>query len=224
MLSVLPAISIKEQVFTKRKSMTNNIIINTKNLQADLDWLEEIIDRRFRFTFIKVYAAAPTYENKKYLDIEEISPPNLQKEYSTYAQFVYQNELSFENRLLLILSLAPHISPNFLDRHVVGKSDKVEFEKALSAYSKNLNELGGVTSENFRGFIPTGLTWLFLLAGHNLQKRMEILTEINENHIFIKEKIIMFNPTHPHEPVLSGAIGIDPNWLRILTIGDIQMT
>ena len=204
--------------------MTNNLVINTKNLQAELDWLKEIIDRRFKFTFVKEYVASPTYENKKYKDVEEIRPPDLQEEGSTYAQFVYQNELSFENRLLLILSLAVHISPIFLDRHVVGKNDEFEIKKALPSYSKNLNELGGVTSENFRGFIPTGLTWLFLLAGHNLQKRMEVLTGLNANHFLIKERIIMFNATHPHEPVLSGAIGINPDWLRLLTIGDIQIT
>jgi len=204
--------------------MTNNLIINTKNLQADLDWLEEIIDRRFKFTFIKEYVASPTYEKKKYKDVEEIIPPDLQEEGSTYAQFVYQNELSFENRLLLILSLAAHISPSFLDHHIAGKSEEFEIKKVLPLYSKCLNELGGITSENFRGFIPTGLTWLFLLAGQNLQKRMEVLRGINENHLFIKERIIMFNPTHPHEPVLSGAIGINPDWLRILTIGDIQIT
>lgn len=202
--------------------MVNNLIINTKNLQADLDWLEEIIDRRFKFTFVKEYTAPPTYDRIGYKDIEEINPPDLQKEGSTYAQFIYQNELSFENRLLLILSLAIHINPDFLDRHVASKSD--EFEDKLPVYSKSLNGLGGITSENFRGFIPTGLTWLFLLAGYKLQKRMEILTIINENHIFIKEKIITFAPTQPHEPVLSGAISINPEWLRLLTIGDIQIT
>ncbi|MFL5765216.1 MAG: hypothetical protein ACJ77K_14835 [Bacteroidia bacterium] len=199
--------------------MTNNLIVNTKNLQADLDWLEEVIDRRFKFTFTREYIDSSTYENKKYNDIEEIGPPDLQEDGSTYAQFVYQNELNFENRLLLILSLTTHISPHFLDRHLAGKYDEFKIKG-----SKSLNELGGITSENYRGFIPTGLTWLFLLAGHSLQKRIEMLASINENHLFIKDGIMMFDPTHPQEPVLSGAIGINPDWLRLLTIGDIQIS
>lgn len=201
-------------------SITNNLDINTQNLQADLDWLKDIIECRFDFSF---FSKSLSYRKGEVTqNVEEINPPELQEKDSTYAQFVLQNELSLEDRVLLMLSIAPHIDPNFLDLCLARRTQDADFKRNHKSYSLNLNEVGGVTGDNFRGFIPTGLTWLFIVAGHDLQKRMKALASVNRDHLLLNEGIITFKPAEPHEPILSGAIAIDPIWLRILTVGDIQ--
>ena len=77
--------------------------------------------------------------------------------------FARQYQLSAEEIILLWIALTPHI-----------KSDL--FDEAIQQILKDSNDLpvlGGVRGKNFRGFIPTGETAIFLLAGENYQKRFQ---------------------------------------------------
>jgi hypothetical protein len=203
--------------------MNNDLDINTENLKKDLNWLNSVIDRRFAYTFKENFTAMPSYNTEKYKDVLDIAPPDLEIRNSTYADFIDQNKLSFENRLLLILSLVHHIYPGFLDKKFNALDENFFLKEKIEKTFTKLHELGGIKTENFRGFIPTGLTWLFLLNGYDVANRIKALTELNETNILIKENIISFSNTKEYEPVLSGAISISIGWLRFFVIGDVEV-
>ena len=197
--------------------------INTGNLQKDLEWLREITERRLNIALEKTYSPSGSLEKKKYNDIYELQLPQLEENDFGYFKFVNEHELGFENRLLIIMGLACHIQPDFFDRIILLNPDYSSSQKENTRYSTRFNELGGISGDSFRGFIPTGLTWLFLLAGYDMKKRIELMEGINKNNPLIKNNIIRFSNAQDHEPILSGAITIAHDWLRFLLIGDIQV-
>src|SRR5687767_12498022 len=78
---------------------------NSKDLAKELEWLRQLIERRLHayfgneeLTATALLANAPTI-----------------KKGSTYADFVLLHGLDLPSRVILILSLAPHLKPEILD-------------------------------------------------------------------------------------------------------------
>lgn len=143
-----------------------------------------------------------------------LKPPQLLEEGSNYARFVYENQLSMADRLLLALAICPHLSPELLDRLLVIKNGPGE---------RHLSEIGGVIGDNFRGFVPTGITWQFLLAGYDIETKLVLHRHLGASNFLLREKIIRFGEGKSFEPILNGPILIDELWLRTLWVGDVQI-
>lgn len=149
-------------------------------------------------------------------DISHIKAPALPDQGSAYADFVLQKRLSYASRLLLALAISTHLRPELADRALAIKDPRDD---------RPLTEAGGVIGQNFRGLIPTGLTWIFLLSGDNIGIRMEILGSLNESHPLLgSANIIHLGEGKEYEPVLNGPVILDQLWLRQLTIGDIDLS
>nr|WP_290939708.1 hypothetical protein [Haliscomenobacter sp.] len=80
---------------------------------------------------------------------------SLENNNSSFSEFIQQNQLAAEDTLLLTIALAPHLNPQFLDTII---------QESLPQPG-DFPQIGGVRGKNFRGFLPTGETALFLLAG-----------------------------------------------------------
>ena len=96
-------------------------------------------------------------------DIYEISPPELESA-SPLGLFVKENKLSFAERALIILALAPHIKPDFFDFY----AEEYLMNTEISENKKNLFATRG---KSYKGLLPTGLTYLYILGGNNTKKR-----------------------------------------------------
>src|SRR5688572_16834447 len=110
--------------------------------------------------------------------------------------FARQHRLTAEEIILLWIALTPHI-----------KSDL--FDEAIQQMLKDANDLpamGGVRGKNFRGFIPTGETAIFLLAGENYQKRFQLQQLFESDHLFGKNRILWLEEVPAGEPVMSGKL------------------
>lgn len=155
---------------------------NTQNLLLDLEWLEKCIDNTLN-TSNNSNFSLPEYTLE--------SP-------STYAQFITQNNLTVEDRLLFILGLCTSIKPTFLEK---------KFNSMHSSTSHGTSSLayGGLTGKNFRGFIPTGETFLFLVAGNQTEKRLEAIRLLKDSPLILSS-VITFGESFPGEPLLSGPI------------------
>src|SRR5579871_227316 len=64
---------------------------------------------------------------------------------------------------LILIGLAPYVAPELFDQAIQEKINT----------SGDFPEIGGVRGKNFRGFLPTGQTAVFLLAGSDWQRRSE---------------------------------------------------
>ena len=125
--------------------------------------------------------------------------------------FARQYQLSAEEIILLWIALTPHI-----------KSDL--FDEAIQQILKDSNDLpvlGGVRGKNFRGFIPTGETAIFLLAGENYQKRFQLQQLFESDHLFGKNRILWLEEVPPGEPVMSGKLVLSQEYVELFTAGRI---
>jgi hypothetical protein len=165
----------------------------------ELDWLRKVITTRLENYF--------SANNQK--DIHAIIPPDASNLHTPYEEFIHIENLSFDERFILILALVPHIQPNF-------------FDEIFSQVLKNQGEfpqLGGTRGKSFRGFIPTLETALFILAGNDLNKRFAIQKIFYEDHLFVSKKILYIEQANAEEPYTSGNLVIDPEYLDLFTLG-----
>jgi GTPase SAR1 family protein len=110
---------------------------------------------------------------------------------------------------LLLIALAPHAVPELFDRAIQEKLKT----------SGDFPEIGGVRGKNFRGFLPTGQTAVFLLAGDDPVKRMEIEQLFWSDREFVRRKILWLEELPHGEPVLSGKIIMAADYVSMLLFG-----
>jgi AAA+ superfamily predicted ATPase len=112
-----------------------------------------------------------------------------------------------EEWITLMLVLVPHVQPDFfssiISEHLPSGGDFPEF--------------GGVKANNHRGMLPTGETVQFILAGNDIEKRLQVQQLFSENHFFYRYGILWLEPVKEGEPVMSGRLVMGQDWVdRIL--------
>lgn len=173
---------------------------NALSLDAEMSWLSKVIETR-----MNLYWNQPC----SYQCVTEITAPLLKSQDSTYAKKVSDYGLNFEERIVLALALAPHLMPHLLDVFFVKNST---FDRTFTAF-------GGIIGQNFKGFLPTGETASFILAGNSMEKRFSVMQIFDGSHLFRKFNILKLGSTHLEEPFLSSALQITPEYLSYFTNG-----
>jgi hypothetical protein len=139
-------------------------------------------------------------------------PVYLEKdEHSPLANFIRRHQLSFQSQTLLLLALAPHLQPDFYDRIMAEALPK----------AGDFPQLGGTRGKSFRGFLPTGETALFLLAGEDPEKRMEAQQLFSEDHLFAKQRVLWLEDVPEGEPRMSGRIILAQDYVDLFTTGKV---
>lgn len=111
-----------------------------------------------------------------------------------------------EARLLLI-GLVHHIQPDLFDQVI----------DSMLKGAGDFPKIGGVRGKDFRGFMPTGETALFLLAGYEWQRRLAIQRLFWADHFFARKRILWLEEIAPGEPVMSGRITLSRDYIDIFT-------
>lgn len=118
------------------------------------------------------------------------------------------NSLLPEEKIVFLLSLVPHIKPHFFD--------------PLLPKTGNHPQIGGSRGKHHRGFLPTGETAIFLLAGDDLRKRAEVQKIFSRSHFFYKERILWLEKVPAEEPWMSGRIVMNPEYVQLFTTGEVS--
>jgi hypothetical protein len=170
---------------------------NAHDVERDLDWFVEVIDARLQSYFRAAeLAVAPT----------DIPPPPLG--HSRYADCVRELGLAPAERLVLLLALIPHVRPQLLDV-LLSRNDVTE---------RGYTEFGGVRGNTHGGFLPTGETAIFLLAGDDLATRFAVSRFFDGEHVFAQHNVLHLAAA-PGEPPLSGTLMISDEYLTRCTLG-----
>ncbi|PPK73943.1 ATPase family protein associated with various cellular activities (AAA) [Methylobacter tundripaludum] len=172
---------------------------NATNLEQALGWLKNIVDGRLRMHFGEA-------------DSFELQPLNFYIENSWLAQFLASHDPSFEEFTVLMLAIVPQIQPGF-------------FSKVIAAHfheGGDFPEFGGVKATNHRDILPTGETAQFILAGDNIENRLEIQRILGTEHWFSQKHILWLEPVREGEPVMSGRLILDPEIVEQLTVGTVS--
>lgn len=169
------------------------------NLEQAVGWLKSIVTGRLRIHFVQA-------------DDFELCPLNLYKDNSWLVQFIASKDPGFEELAILLLVITPHLHPHF-------------FNKLIAEYlpeGGDFPEFGGVKGTNHRGLLPTGETAQFILAGDDLEKRLEIQRILSSEHWFAQNHILWLEPVREGEPLMSGRLIIDPEIVELLTVGTVS--
>ena len=188
---------------TNLHRMADILSENAEDLEQELKWFAEVLDTRLKLYF-KTEMSEETVSS-----IFEIAPPHLSHSNSYYAQLIRQHQFSSSERLAILLAIIPHIRPQLLDV-LWTKNEIIE---------RGFTEFGGLQGANHGGFVPTGETLIFLLAGDNLAARFNLMRLFEGDHFFARYNILCLATVAYGEPLLSGAIILSREYLYKLTTG-----
>jgi hypothetical protein len=184
--------------------MVNEILIsNAGVLEKEYSWFLNVVDTRLKLYFGK---------ETQYKDIYEITPPSPDESASHYADFVKFYKFGFEERIILLLALAPHIKPQVLD----------QFLAINNNIERKFTEFGGITGNSNTGFIPTGETALFILAGGELEKRFLLISLFDSDYVFAKHNILKLEPQNPNDTLLNGTLVLSREFVDLFTTGKVR--
>jgi hypothetical protein len=80
-------------------------------------------------------------------------------------------------------------------------------------------QLGGVRGKQHRGFLPTGDTALFLLAGDDFEARMRWQTLLCGHHMLVRKGVICLEEPADGDPPMSGRLVLDSDYAERFICG-----
>ena len=127
-------------------------------------------------------------------DMEEIPEPDN----SELLQLVRRGQTTFEERVVVLLALMPHLCPQLLDIFFINNKE----------LDRSYTEFGGWKGVSHGGFLPTGETAAFILAGNDWEKRKSVVQLFDKEHWFWKDNILRLEGQGDGEPFLSGQLRV----------------
>jgi len=136
--------------------------------------------------------------------------PVLQDDDTPFTRFVQHKRLSVDEFVALLAGLVPHVQPQMFD----------EVMQEFFPNGGDFPALGGVKGTNYRSFLPTGDTVHFLLGGStDVERRLVVQRVFGSGHAFSKERILYLEEVKPGEPIASGRLILDPEYVELFTLG-----
>ncbi len=158
--------------------------LNAIDLLKEIEWFNKVVDTRMKINF---------GQDCDYKSIYDITAPDHDEDESVFAEFISFYKLSFNERIILMLALVPHIYPQLLDVFF-SRNQNIE---------RGHTEFGGLKGTAHSGFLPTGETALFLLAGNDLNRRFKLQQLFDADHPFRQHNIIYLSSSPANEPYFS---------------------
>ncbi|NHF58037.1 ATP-binding protein [Flavobacteriaceae bacterium TP-CH-4] len=120
-----------------------------------------------------------------------------------------QTSFSFEEKLILLLSIIPYVKPGFLEEVMA---------KALPHGGEYI-VFGGIKGQQHRGILPTGETALYVLAGTDIKERLRYQKLFSSDALFATYGLLQVEGAPHGEPSMSGRLVPDPDWLERILLG-----
>ncbi len=173
---------------------------NTDVIRQELNWFDEVLNVRLKLYFGHDCNVASVWD---------IAPPDYTGKQAYYAEFLKHYQCTAAERLVLMLALAPHSRPQMLDVFTIKNA----------TYDKGFTEFGGLKGTTHGGFLPTGETAVFLLAGDDLYSRVAVSDLFSNKHYFSYHQILQLNDPAPAEPFLSGSLCLSHDYINLFLTG-----
>ncbi|TVQ05329.1 MAG: ATP-binding protein [Balneolaceae bacterium] len=121
-------------------------------------------------------------------------------------------KLNSDEQLLIAIVLAPHLDPDFFPGII---------QEVLPA-GGDLPIFGSVKGKHHRGFIPTGETALFIIAGISMKKRLSLMKLLSES-VLVKQGLLFLEPVEVGEPRMSGKLVLSKETSELYLTGRISL-
>ena len=129
----------------------------------------------------------------------------------TLLKYLPVRSLLYEEIVVITLALVPHIRPHYFDSLI----------QDVYPNGGGFPHLGGIRGKGHRGFLPTGETALFLLAGEDLGQRFKWQYLFSTEHWFHKKQVIRLAVPEKNEPQMSGQLLMDQELIERVILGKI---
>lgn len=150
-----------------------------------IEWFQKVVE-----TIVSLYFD----QNCEVKSMQEIEPPS--SEWWQRMTGIPGEKIAFAEKVVLMLALMPHLEPHVLDIFFI--KNKV-FERPHT-------EFGGWRGNTHGGFLPTGETAAFLLAGENMEWRCTVVQLFDKDHWFYRCNLLRLEGRGEGEPFLSGRL------------------
>jgi AAA+ superfamily predicted ATPase len=165
----------------------------SQNIISQFQLFKDVIRTRLQF-----------HLSKQNNSTEEIFPQvKIEDDSTALNKFVIQHKLTIEEYIILLTALMPHVQPAF-------------FENIIQEFLPNggdFAEFGAVKGTNQRSILPTGETALFILAGSDLQRRLQVQHIFSAEHFFNQQQIVWVEHVKDGEPAMSGRLIMGADWI-----------
>lgn len=155
-------------------------------IQQYIDWFQDIVGAAFQLYFRQECAVSSIR------DIPEPDRQSWEEMFGTPAGITP----SFEEKIIILLALIPHLSPQVLDIFFINNKN----------FDRPYTEFGGWKGLSHGGFLPTGETASFILAGEEVEKRKQIIRLFSKEHWFYRYNVVRLDGQNNGEPFLSGQL------------------
>ncbi len=182
---------------TKKAELKQDDMYRDATVSPEFIFLEKLIQ----------YRLAPYFPSGE--QVETPIFPGLESWHAPLAGFISGNALNQQESVLLVIALAPFLHPDLFDRAIESRLND----------AGNFPRIGGVRGKNSRAFLPTGETALFLLAGGDVDARLQVQQLFSAAHIFGQKKILWLEDLPPGEPPMSGRIILSQDYADVFTYG-----
>lgn len=164
-------------------------------MNAWLDWFRLVLDTALRLYF---------KQDAPYVHLAEIPLPEEDDPFRK----IWPPDVSpsYEERIVLMLAAIPHLAPELLDIFYVHNKN----------FDRPYTEFGGWKGISHGGFLPTGQTAAFLVAGGDPEARVRLVGLFQKTHWFHTGHILSLEGAGEGEPFLSGQLRLSPEvrwWL-----------
>ncbi|MEM8906745.1 MAG: ATP-binding protein [Bacteroidota bacterium] len=166
------------------------------SLKKHLDWFAAFLEWR-----IQHYFETSTAETT---DLAPEAPP-LQAG-SPLDQLFIDFALGWEEKLIVLLALVPHLRPQVLDV-LLSKNPNL---------GRSYTEFGGLQNEQQNGFLPTHETAVFLIAGSDLTNRIAVIKLLEKDHPLFRHAVLEARLPAANAAPLSRPLQISKIFLPVL--------
>lgn len=152
-------------------------------ITAHIDWFNRMLTVAIQLYF---------RQGCEYTSIEEVRPPAD----GWLEDMTGRQEITFNERTAIMLALMPHICPQALDIFFVQNKD----------FDRPYTEFGGWKGLSHGGFLPTGETASFIIAGEDMEKKKAVIRMFQRDHWLYAQNILRLEGAGEGEPFLSGQL------------------
>lgn len=152
-------------------------------LTAHIEWFNRMLTTALQLYF---------QQGCEYSSIEEVTPPDD----GWLEEVTGRQDITFSERVVVMLALMPHTSPQSLDIFFVQNKN----------FDRQYTEFGGWKGLSHGGFLPTGETASFILAGEDMERKKEVIRMFQKDHWFYAQNILRLEGAGEGEPFLSGQL------------------
>ncbi len=169
-------------------------------MRESIDWFNAILTVAIQLYF---------QQECEYESLEQLPPPKG----GWLEQCVGLEHITFDECIVVMLSLMPHLCPQILDIFFVQNKN----------FDRQYTEFGGWKGLSHGGFLPTGETALFIIAREDFEKRRDVIALFEKSHWFYTRNIVRLEGAGDGEPMMSGQLRVSEEFLsRVLLDKDFK--